>query len=50
MHKQENQKPHEKNLKQKTDMLRRNGASQESVESDLRKEESVWWEGFLKRF
>jgi len=36
-----------KKLKTKADMLRRNGPVMKSMESVLRPEGSLWWEGFV---
>jgi len=43
-----NRKIREK-LKRKTDMIRTNGSGQVSLESVLREEKSLYWEGFVKQ-
>jgi len=38
-----------KTKKQKTKILRRNGAVMKSMELVLRREESLWWEIFIEK-
>jgi len=46
--KKQKTKSNKNNLKQKTELLRRNIQIKKSVESVLRLEESLWWERFVK--